>query len=194
MANNATLTKTMLQDLMKGNASISLLACPSNGAVTFAGLDFEEADQIFSTKDSFTLAPSDPSTTNIQIDQLDEIIDTQVEEGDYVMSANIPSIASALLSYFFDSGASITSSSVIKGQSGTSYIGSAFQGRKEVYCSVLVESASKNTAICFARVKCVVLPPARDDNSTPAYLKFSGYISANLKQNEGNFAVLKATA
>lgn len=184
-----TLTKAMLADLMKGNAAISLFPCPDNGAVSFSGLDFSGADQIFSTKDSFTIAPSDPSTTNIQIDQLDQIIDTEVEEGDYVMNANIPSIATELLDYFYEAGAT---GLTIPGQDGTSYSGKAYESRKDVYCSVLVESASKKTAVCFARVKCVVLPPARDDNSTPAYLKFSGYISANLKQNEGTFAVLKA--
>lgn len=186
----ATLTKAMLADLMKGNAAISMIPCPTNGEVTFSGLDFTEADQIFTIKDSFTLAPADPTTTTIQIDQLNEIIDTMVEEGDYVMNANIPSIAEALLDYFYEAGATITG---MKGQDGeTTYSGKAYAGRKEIYASLLVESESKKTAVCFARVRCVVLPPARDDNQNPAYLKFSGYIGANLKEGQGNFAVLKA--
>ena len=185
----ATLTKAMLADLMKGNASISLLACPENGEVTFSSLDFSSADQIFSVKDSFTLAPADPTVTNIQIDQNNEIIDTNIEEGDYVMNANIPSIASAVLDYFFNKGVAIAG---MKGQDETTeYSGQAYSDRKEVYCSILVESQSKKTAVAFARVRCFLNEPARDDNSNPAYLKFGGYIMSNLKEGEGKFAVLK---
>lgn len=189
----ATLTKAMLADLMKGNAAISLLPCPENGEVTFSALDFSAADQIFTTKDTFQIAPSDPSVTNIQIDQLNEIIDTEIEDGDYVINGNIPSIASAVLEYFFEKHKTITA---MKGQGGANtYAGASFGTRKDLYVSILVESASKNTAVCFARVRVVVNPPARDDNSTPAYLKFAGYVNANLKEGEGNFAVLKkATA
>ena len=188
----ATLTKEMLSDLHKGNASISLLACPANGQVSFSTLDFSTADQIFTTKDSFTINDADPTITNIQIDQLNEIIDTDIEDGDYVINANIPSIATAVLDYFYNAGVTVAS---MLGQDGTtSYAGKGYLARKEVFVSILVESASKNTAICFARVKCVVNRPSRDDNSNPAYLKFAGYINANLKSNEGNFAVLKANA
>lgn len=189
MANTPTLTKAMLADLMKGNASISLLECPANGEVTFANLDFDTADQIFSVKDSFTITPADVSQTNLQIDQMDEIIDTVFEEGDYVMNANIPSMATAVMDYFFNSGATI---SQLKGQDGTTtYDGKGYAERKEKYASVLIESASKNTAICFARVRVTVNPPARDNNTDPAYLKFTGTIVANLKAGQGNYAVLR---
>lgn len=185
----ATLTKAMLADLMKGNAAISMLACPANGQVTLANLDFSGADQIFSIKDSLTIAPSDPTISNIQIDQLNEIIDTDIEDGDYVINANIPSIAQAVLDYFYNAGATVSS---MKGQTATDlYDGKGYLDRKEVWVSVLIESASKQTAVCFARVKVIVNPPARDDNSNPVYLKFAGYINANLKANEGNFVVLK---
>lgn len=186
----ATLTKAMLADLMKGNASISLLACPENGEVDLTTLDFQGADQIFSTKDSFTLAPADVTTTNLQIDQFDEIIDTTFEEGEYLMNANIPSMASEVLDYFFASGASITA---LKGQDGTSYSGKSYGERLEKYASILVESASKKVAVAFARVRVTVNQPARDNNTDPAYLKFVGNILANLKQGAGNFAVLKAS-
>lgn len=184
-----TLTKAMLADLMKGNASISLIECPDSGEVEFADLDFTAADQIFSTKDSFQLSPADPTLTNLQVDQFNEIIDTDIEEGDYTMTANIPSVATAVLDYFYNAGVTI---SQMKGQDGTTtYDGKGYTNRKEKYASILVESESKKTAVVFARVKVTVNPPARDDNSAPTYLKFTGTIGANLKANEGNFAVLK---
>lgn len=189
MANTPTLTKAMLADMMKGNASISLLACPANGEVTFANLDFDTADQIFTTKDSFQLASSDVTISNFQIDQFDEIVDSSFEEGDYTINANIPSMASAILDYFYTAGATV---SQMKGQDGTTtYDGKGYAERKEIYCSVLVESASKSTAVCFARVRVTVNPPSRDNNTDPAYLKFVGTIVANLKAGQGNFAVLK---
>lgn len=188
MPNTATLTKAMLADMMKGNASISLLACPANGQVTLSSLDFTAADQIFSVKNSFQLQPTDPTKTDLQIDQMDEIVDSTYTEGDYTMVANIPSQATALLDFFYNAGSSVTG---VKGQDGsTTYAGKGYLDRKEVYCSVLVESASKKTSVLFARVRVTVNPPQNDDTDNPAYLRFNGVILANLKASEGNFAVL----
>lgn len=186
---SATLTKAMLADLMKGNASISLLPCPADGKVDFSDLDFTAADQIFSTKDSFTIASADVTSTELKIDQFNETIDTEYEEGEYTINANVPSMAKEVLEYFYNAGVTI---SQMKGQDGTTtYDGEGFLERKEIYATILVESASKKTAICFARVRATVNPPSRDNNSDPAYLKFVGTILANLLAAEGNWAVLK---
>lgn len=193
----ATLTKTMLSDMMKGNASISLLACPDSGEVTLGSLDFSAADQIFTVKDSFSISEGDPTTENTQIDQMDEIIDSQITEGDYSMTGQVPSNATALFDYFYEAGKAIGSEegtvTGIKGQGedGTTYVGKSYGGKKEVYCSVLVESQSRETAVVFARVRCVLSRPVQENTSTPGYCTFNGYILANLKEGEGNFAVLR---
>lgn len=191
----ATLDKTMLADMMKGNASISLLACPDSGEVTLGSLDFSEADQIFTLKDSFAISEGDPTTENTQIDQMDEIIDSQITEGDYTMTGQVPSNAQELFDYFYEAGKAVGSEAGsvtgIKGQDGaTTYVGKSYGGKKEVYCSVLVESQSKQTAVVFARVRCVLSRPVMENTSTPGYCTFNGYILANLKEGEGNFAVL----
>lgn len=191
----ATLDKTMLADMMKGNASISLLACPASGEVTLGSLDFSEADQIFTIKDSFAISEGDPTTENTQIDQMDEIIDSQITEGDYTMTGQVPSNAQELFDYFYEAGQTVGSEAGsvtgIKGQgSTTTYVGKSYGGKKEVYCSVLVESQSKQTAVVFARVRCVLSRPVMENTSTPGYCTFNGYILANLKEREGNFAVL----
>lgn len=184
----ATLTKTMLEDLHKGMASISLVTYPSGG-VDFDTLDFKGADQIFTIKDSFSLTPSDATTEEIKIDQRDEVIDTTVTKGEWTMAGNIPSVATELLEYFFTKGQTIAS---LIGQDGDTYAGAGFFSEaKEVICSVLIESASKKTAIAFARVKFVVNGVSIEGTDTPSYLAFTGSVLANTMAGKGDFAVLK---
>lgn len=185
----ATLTKAMIDDLHKGMAALSLLPY-TDGGVTFSNLDFSGADQIFTLKDSFSITPSDPTSEEIKIDQKDQTIDTTTETGEYKMAGQIPSIATEVLDYFMEKAADVTG---IKGQDGDSYSGSSyFIEPKEVICSVLVESASKKTAIAFAKVKFVVPGVTAENASTPAYLAFNADILANAAAGQGDFAVLAA--
>ena len=185
----ATLKKEMLDDLHKGMAAISLL--PYNeGGVDFSALDFSQADQIFTLKDSFSITPSDPTTEDVKIDQKDQTIDTTVTTGEYKMAGQIPSVAKELLEYFMNQAKAVSG---LKGQGGTTYTGASFYTEtKEVICSVLVESASQKTAIAFAKVKFVIPGVTVENGSTPAYLAFNADILANTKDGEGDFAVLKA--
>ena len=183
----ATLTKAMIDDLHKGMASLSLLEYPEGG-VTFSNLDFSGADQIFTLKDSFSITPSDPTSEEIKIDQKDQTIDTTTETGEYKMAGQIPSVATELLDYFMSSAATVTG---VKGQDGDTYSGKSYYTEpREVICSVLVESASKKTAIAFAKVKFVVPGVTLENASTPAFLAFNADILANAKSGEGDFAVL----
>ena len=192
MANSATLTKAMLDDLHKGNAAISLLPY-TKGGVALPGLDFENADQVFTEQDSFTLAPADPSTNAFRVDQYDEIIDFDFENGDWTINGNIPSWATEVFDYFFNAGEDISGDSkTIKGQEGIVYSGKGYKEAKEIEVSVLVESKSKKTAIVLGHVKIVVNPPAIDDHQKPGYVKFVGYVLANGTYSK--FGVLKAAA
>lgn len=186
----ATLTKAMIDDLHKGMASLSLLPY-SDGGVTFSNLDFSSADQIFTLKDSFSITPSDPTSEEIKIDQKDQTIDTTTETGEYKMAGQIPSVAVEVLDYFMNNAAAVSG---LKGQEGDSYAGKSYYIEpKEVLCSVLVESASKKTAIAFAKVKFVVPGVTVENASTPAYVAFNADILANALAGQGDFAVL-ATA
>ena len=196
-ANTPTLTQAMLDDLHIGNASLSLLAY-NPALTTLSGLDFSNADQIFTLEGSFNLNADDPSGTDIRIDQHKQVIDTDIEKGgNWRMTGNIPSIAQELLEYFFTDCPAVTG---VKGADGTTtYAGKAFLSTPEVIeCSILAESESKNTAILFPHVKLVVSPVKKDDNTNPAYLSFVGFILPNAMKNEGalvgDFAVLKAAA
>ena len=205
----ATLTHAMLDDLHIGNACLSLLPYSASGVDITSGLDFSAADQIYTLEGTFNLECDDASSSDIKIDQHQEVIDVQIDKGgNWRMTGNIPSVASALLSYFFTEGAAIaagTSSNKtgVKGHTdGTSYTyytGQGFLATPEtIEVTVLAESESKNTAILFPHVKMIVSKPKKDDNANPAYLTFTGFVLPNpyTKTNAlvGDFAVLKATA
>lgn len=181
----------MLADLMKGNASVSLLDCPANGQVTLDGLDFEEADQIFTLENTLTITEGDPTQENTRIDQMKEIIDSMITEGEYTIAAQIPSCATALYDRFYNAGAAVNTTG-ITGPDGTVYKGKAYGDKKEVYCSVLVVSQSKQTSVTFARVRCTISRPNMENTDNPGYASFYGYIVANLKEGEGHFVIGKA--
>ena len=187
----ATLTKAMIDDLHKGMAALSLLPY-TEGGVTFSNLNFTAADQIFTLKDSFSLTPSDPTSEEIKIDQKDQTIDTTTETGEYKMAGQIPSVAVEVLDYFMNAATAVSG---LKGQEGDTYEGKSYYIEpKEVICSVLLESASKKTAIVFAKVKFVVPGVAMDNASTPAFVGFNADVLANALAEQGDFAVLKAAA
>ena len=95
-----------------------------------------------------------------------------------------------MLDYFM-SGASTVAN--LTGQEGNNYSGKSYYIEpKEVISSVLVESASKKTAIVFAKVKFVVPGVTIENASTPAYVAFNADILANAKEGQGDFAVLSA--
>lgn len=185
----ATLTKAMIDDLHKGMAAISLLPY-AEGGVTFSNLDFTGADQIFTLKDTFSLSPSDPTSEEIKIDQKDQTIDTTTETGEYKMAGQIPSKAAELLDYFMRKASDVSG---VKGQEGDSYEGSSYYIEpKEVIVSVLIESASKKSAVVFAKVKFVVPGVSMENASTPMYIAFNADVLANSKEGQGDFAVLRA--
>lgn len=193
----ATLTHAMLADLHVGNASIALLPYTATGLDITSAVSFAAADKIYTLEGSFNLSADDPSGTDIRIDQHREVIDVNVEKGgNWQMTGNIPSTASALIAYFFDSG---QATGTVTGTESSTYTGTGYMATPNIIeVSVLVESESKNTAILFPHVKMVVSPIKKDDNSNPAYISFVGYVLPNpyMKTNAyvGDFAVLTASS
>lgn len=202
-----TLTHAMLDDLHIGNACLSLLPYSASGVDITSGLDFSNADKIYTLEGTFNLETDDASSTDIKIDQHQEVIDVQIDKGgNWRMTGNIPSVAAELLGYFFTEGASIAAGTAasktgVKGGEGTYYTGQGFMATPEtIEVTVLAESESKNTAILFPHVKMIVSKPKKDDNANPAYLTFTGFVLPNPYTKGspaapvGDFAVLKATA
>lgn len=194
----ATLTHAMLDDLHIGNACLSLKAYTPAGVDITTAQDFSAADKIYTLEGTFNLESDDPSSTDIRIDQHQEVIDVQLDKGgNWRMTGNIPSVATALLDYFFTEG---QATATVTGGESTTYSGKGYLATPEVIeVTVLAESESKNTAILFPHVKMVVSKPKKDDNDNPAYLSFTGFILPNPFTKGtpatpvGDFAVLKAT-
>ena len=186
----ATLTnEVLLADLHKGMASLTLLPYNKEG-MKFDEMDFSNGDVIITLKDTFSITPSAPTTEEIKIDQKDLVIDTTVEKGDYKMAGQIPSNAVKLFDYFMESAKEVSS---VKGKDGNTYSGkSYYTSTREVEAAVLVESASKKSAIAFARVKFVIPGVTVENSSTPTYLAFDADILANAATGEGDFAILKS--
>lgn len=187
----ATLTKAMLEDLHKGSATVSIIPYVAGG-VNFASMTFKDSNQLYTLAGSLTLSPEDAETNTIKIDQLDETIDFDMNEGNWQVNGNIPTIAAEVLSYFFEEGETIATGTEVIGPDDTKYTGKAYGKAKFIEVSMLLTSESKQTAIALARVKLAVNPPAIDDMDTPAYLKMTGYVLVNPKG--GKFSVLKASA
>lgn len=191
----------MLADLHSGNAAVSILPYDAaNGTIFVAGqgqtaVDFSTADQLFTLKDSLQLTSDDPSTSDVKIDQFDQTIDTTFEDGgNWRVLGNVPSVAKAIFDYFFEAGQAI-STAALNGQTvdgyhqtykGASYINS----KKSVEVAMLLESESRNTAIALAHVRLMVNNPAKDDDTNPSYLRFTGAVLPNKASGQGDFAIL----
>ncbi len=182
----------MLRDLNTGNSVLRIIPYTAGGVNLAAsgGVDFSDADKLFTLENSFQISKDAPSFTSTRIDQKHKNIDSGVTPGEnYTMQGNIPSIAEALLSYGFEAG---SAASVKAKLSATeSYDGTAAYklGPKEVECTVLATSQTGNTSIIFARVKFIFSEPQHDDNTSPTYVHFDAVVLPN-ENASGDFAAL----
>ena len=187
------LTHALLSDLHKGINKTALLPCPSTGEVTLAAADFSAADLLYSLKDSFAVDWSEPTLDEITVDQADEVIDTDMSDiGEVTITANYPTQATAALEYFFTKAKAITG---VKGPGWASgdatYEGASFfKMPKQIECSLMSTSASGKSAIVFARVQ-FTAREQRDNDTGLWYIAVTGKMLSNLKDGEGDFAVLK---
>lgn len=183
----ATLTKSaLLAGLSKGNATISIVKVDPASGVALSGLTFADADQLISIQDSFTMTPDDSSSTTINIDQNDAIVETFLEEGDWTIEMNVPSFATALFDYFFVKGSTVAS---ITGANEVNYGGAGYNKPKEnVYVSMLIESKALDVALALGVVKVAAGYPQHDDHNGPDYVKLTGKILDN--PGGDKFAVL----
>lgn len=92
----ATLTKAMLDKVFKGISHIYLIE-----PETITATSFDEADEIFTLKDSVSFSQSAPSKQEINVDQFTAPIAATYEAGEFSISAVIPSVAKSVLEYFY---------------------------------------------------------------------------------------------
>lgn len=185
----ATLTKAMLEDLHKGCAAIRLIAQTDD--ITTA--DFSQADEIFTLKDTFSVNQGEPTVDEIKIDQGDKTILTDVDTAEFNMSGDIPSAAKELFDYFFatNSGTAATKVTTKVDGSTADYEGYGYStAPKMTKATVLVKSASGNTAVAFMNVQFVV-NYVDDDMNNPQRVHFIGTVLANTGDGEDFYILTK---
>ena len=184
------LTSAILNDLNTGNSVLKLIPYVSGGInlARSGGIDFSEADEIFTLENSFQISKDAPSFSTTKIDQKHKVIESAVEAGDnYTMTGNIPSVAIAMLDFGFEKVAS--SISVKDNDDNYSSTAAHKYGSKEKEYTVLCKSQSGNSAVVFARVKFVFSEPQHDDNTTPTYVQFNAVMLPN-ENGSGDFVSL----
>lgn len=93
----ATLTKSVLSDVMTGIASIKLAPV---GKITTT--TFDATDEIFTIRDSVNVSQTTPTKNEIKIDQAETAIAVTYESGEFTITGQIPSAAKPLLDYFYE--------------------------------------------------------------------------------------------
>lgn len=96
----ATLTKAALDKVFVGISKIQLAPVGALAATTF-----DNADEIFTVKDSLNFSQAQPSKTEIKVDQFSAPIAATYEAGEFSLTGSIPSIAKEILAYFFKTNA-----------------------------------------------------------------------------------------
>lgn len=95
-----TLTKAMLDKVYKGISSIHITEVKPITATMFDG-----ADELFTLKDSVSFSQSEPSKTEINVDQFSAPIAATYDAGEFTISAVVPSVAKEVLEYFYTKNA-----------------------------------------------------------------------------------------
>lgn len=95
-----TLSKQAFDKVFVGIASIQL--APTG---VLAITTFDNADEIFTVKDSVSFSQGQPTKTEILVDQFSAPIAATYEAGEFTITGNIPSVAKEILEYFFEKNA-----------------------------------------------------------------------------------------
>lgn len=100
----ATLTQAYLNKVFKGISKISIVPASTAMSATV----FDDADELFTVKNSVSFSQAQPSKTEILVDQRTAPIAATYEPGEFTITASIPSVAKEVLEYFFTKNESET--------------------------------------------------------------------------------------
>ena len=181
----STLTKDLLAKLMRGIAKTTI-APVTDGSVTFSSSTFSNAGYIYSIEDSLSIDWSDPSITEVRVDQGLQTIAMDVEKGDITFSANYPTVAAAAVSEFFKT---TTGSVSITSNESVAYTGVGISTEpKTTEVSVLIEDMNEEYSIAFARVS-LTARLSYDNDTKVWYIGLSGRVLTNLASGQPDAVV-----
>lgn len=165
----ATLNKEMLDTVMMGIASIKL----TKQTGTLTATTFDDADEIFTTRDSLSITQSAPTKTEIKVDQFDTAIAVAYEPGEFTITGQIPSVAKELLDYFFETTGSPTAITGYKSATGVE------AKTKPVSATMLIESQDKSAGIVFMNTEFVANFAWDSTSTTLLRIEFTATVKAN---------------
>ena len=189
----ATLTKSMLDDLRKGNASFKVIPQTYNITDT----SFDDADQFYTIEGTLAVGGGEASITGIKIDQAKSSISETEDFSDVTVTGSIPSTALELFDFFYDKSTTqpalttgITASDGVTKLTEAS--GYSLNGKgKNV--TILLESESNDTAIIFTNVKLYASAPSLTNvKSEPWVVPFNGIAKEATQSGAASMIILKA--
>lgn len=189
----ATLTKSMLNDLKKGNASFKVV--PQTYDIT--DTTFDDADQFFTVEGTLSISGGEATVTGIKIDQSQSSISEYEEFSDVTIAGSIPSTALEVFDFFYNKSSKqpnltngITSSDgVTKLKEAAGY---AINGKGKDL-TILVESDSRDTAVIFTNVKLYASAPSLANVKTePWAIPFNGIAKEATLEGAPAMIILKS--
>lgn len=189
----ATLTKEMLNDLEKGNASFMVV--PQTYDIT--DTTFDNADQFFTIEGTLNIGGGEASITGIKIDQSDASVAEYSDFSDVTIAGNIPSTAVEVFDFFYEKASTqpTLTTGITSSDGTTKYTaanGYGLNGKgKEV--TILVESESRKTAVIYTNVKLYAgALNASDVKTNPWVVPFNGIAKEATKKGAPSLIVLKS--
>lgn len=186
--NKSTFTKDLLAKLARG-ISKTYIAPVTDGSVTFSASTFSNAGLLYSVEGSLAIDWSEPSITEIRVDQGLQTIALDVEKGDITFSANYPTMASAALAEFFDQVGSSNFTVATPDTTPISFSGPGFTLEpKTTEVSVMITDMDEKFAITMARVS-LTARIAYDSDNKIWYIGLNGRVLTNLAANQPDAVV-----
>lgn len=165
----AKLTKSVNSHVFMGISTIKLI--PQTNTLT--ATSFDDADEIFTVKDSVNISQTAPTKTESKVDQFDTAIAVAYEPGEFTITMQLPSNAKELLEYFFET---LPNNIVITGY--TESVGIELT-TKRTKVTMLIESQDKSTARAYMNVEFVAVFAADGTSTTPQRIDLTGTVLAN---------------
>jgi len=183
----ATLTSAMKADLGKGNGRVLIIPYTD----TLTDTSFDNADELYTTNGTLTVAEGEPTQTEIKLDQNGgETLTNLYETTKTTIKGTVPFISTALYDYFYIQLATeekpISGSTIkIKGQ--TFQVAGCYTLEKKItHVSVYLESQSGETAVIYHH--CEIFAAIDDKTVNTSLASFNFTATPVLG---GKFSVLK---
>lgn len=188
----ATLDKGILDAIMTGNSSIRMI--PRVDAIT--DTSFDEADEIFTVEGTLSIEQAEPTSNPINLDQTDLPAKTIYTAGEYALSADVPSVATEMLEYFYDPATTQpTLTTGITGADGTTKYKNPkgfFAQPKRKSVTMLLEDRDKQNALVLMNVDLVASQSFTNVKTSAFVIRLTGSVLTNPTAGAPDFVVLKA--